>query len=284
MISTAADLLRELHQLHVLDQSQCAALAGLAGDVRVLARELVQRGWLTAWQINRIFKGSAADLLLGSYILLEKLGEGGMGSVFKARNWKLGRVVAVKLIRKECLDNESMIRRFRREIEAAAQLSHPNIVHAFDADEVNGTHFFVMEYIEGRDLAKVVKDRGALPVAEACEYIRQAALGLQHAFERGLVHRDIKPSNLLLALSRSLHAGERETASVGTIKLLDMGLARLERSDEDESSTLTQTGIVVGTADYIAPEQARDSHTADIRADLYSLGCTMYFLLTRRYG
>jgi serine/threonine protein kinase len=251
-------------------------------EPRDLARELVRRGWLTPFQVNQLLQGRGDALLLGSYVLLEKLGEGGMGAVYKARNWKLGRVVALKVIRKERLNNETIIRRFRREIEAAAQLSHPNIAHAYDADEVAGTHFFVMEYVEGRNLAQVVKERGPLPVAEACEYIRQAALGLQHAHERGLVHRDIKPSNLLLAVSRPpqpLSSG-RETASGGTIKVLDMGLARLERTAGEHSSTLTQEGTVMGTPDYIAPEQALDSHRADIRADLYSLGCTLYYLFT----
>ena len=183
---------------------------------RALAGELIRRGWLTPYQVNQLLQGRGRDLLLGSYVLLERLGEGGMGQVFKARNWKLGRVVALKLIRKERLDNPDAVRRFQREIRAAAQLDHPNIVRAFDADEVDGTHLLVMEYVEGTDLAKLVKKDGPLPVDKACDYCRQAALGLQHAYERGLVHRDIKPHNLLLTPG-------------GVVKILDMGLARLDR-------------------------------------------------------
>src|SRR5262249_13352791 len=151
------------------------------------------------------------------------------------------------------------------EVRAAAQLDHPHIVRAIDADEVGGTHFFVMEYVEGTDLNQLVKGQGPLPIPQACDYTRQAALGLQHAFERGLVHRDIKPANLFL--------------SGGVVKILDMGLARIEREPGEESTLLTQEGAVMGTPDYIAPEQALSSHEVDIRADLYSLGCSLYFLL-----
>jgi serine/threonine protein kinase len=177
-------------------------------------------------------------------------------------------------------------------VRAAAALSHPNIVHAYDADEIGGTHLLVMECVEGAiDLNRLVKRDGPLPVSQACEYMRQTALGLQHACERGLVHRDIKPHNLLLVGHPSsltptatvedsvTLAGERSGV---TVKILDMGLARLDDtgSQDDKNSTMTQEGAVMGTLDYIAPEQAADSHTVDIRADLYSLGCTFYFLLT----
>ncbi len=237
-------------------------------EPRGLARELLKRDWLTPFQVNQLFQGRAGDIVLGPYLLLERLGEGGMGAVFKARHQIMDRIVALKLIRKDRLADPEAVRRFHREIRAAAQLTHPNIVTAHDADQAGDTHFLVMEYVEGTDLRKLVKQRGPLPVAEACEYVRQAALGLQHAHERGLVHRDIKPANLLL------------TAQNPTVKILDMGLARLHQAGEQTAGDLTKEGAVMGTPDYMAPEQARESHTVDIRADLYSLGCTLFYLLT----
>src|SRR5262249_41259385 len=180
------------------------------------------------------------------------------------------------------------IRRFRREIQAAAQLSHPNIVRAFDANQAGAIHFFAMEYVEGIDLLRLVQQRGQLAVAEACDYVRQAALGLQHALECGLVHRDTKPSNLMVVSPASSGSSQQprtfssfSTAPAqATLKILDMGLARLTASGASlETQGLTQPGVPMGTADYIAPEQSRDSHGADIRADIYSLGCTFYYLL-----
>jgi serine/threonine-protein kinase len=293
LIDSTDHFVQLLGQYPILEPSQLTEVrrslqAGFA-DPKGLARELLERGWLTPYQINQLFQGRGGDLVLGSYVLLERLGEGGMGAVFKARHAKLGQVVALKLIRKQRLANPDAIRRFEREIRAAAQLSHPNIVHAYDAGEVAGTHFLVMEYVEGGiDLAKLVRRRGPLPVAEACDFIRQAALGLQHAHERGLVHRDIKPQNLLLAnRARSVSEGGAESSPLAyasgsaVVKILDMGLARLSLGgDSEASSTMTQEGAIMGTPDYIAPEQAQESHTVDIRADLYSLGCTFYFLLT----
>ncbi len=274
--SSTTDLVDTLCQFRLLDSAQLEEMTLVPQDrfpdSQALAGELIRRGWLTPYQANQLLQGRGQELLLGSYVLLERLGEGGMGQVFKARNWKLGKIVSLKLIRKERLDNQDAVRRFEREVCAAAALSHPNIVHALDADHIGGTHLLVMEYVEGTDLARFVKKNGPLPVQQACQYIRQAALGLQHAFQRGMVHRDIKPANLLL------------TADGRTVKVLDMGLARLDRpaDDDDKSSTMTQEGMVMGTPDYIAPEQALESHTVDIRADLYSLGCTFYHLLTGR--
>jgi serine/threonine protein kinase len=271
---SSSSLVEVLRQHRLLEPVQLAELPTLQArfpDPKALARELIQRGWLTPYQANQLLQGKGQELVLGSYLLLERLGEGGMGQVFKARHRTLGRTVAVKLIRKERLDNSDAIKRFEREVRAAAALNHPNIVRAYDADQIAGTHLLVMECIEGAaDLARLVKKNGLLPVEKACEYIRQAALGLQHASERGLVHRDIKPHNLLL------------TAGGQTVKILDMGLARLDHpgADDDKSSTMTQEGAVMGTPDYIAPEQALQSHTVDIRGDLYSLGCTFYYLLT----
>jgi serine/threonine protein kinase len=271
---SAADLAEALSRYHLLPSAQLNEMKGELlprfPDPRVLARELLQRGWLTPYQANYVLQGRGAEVLLGSYVLLERLGEGGMGQVFKARNWKLGQVVALKVIRKERVAHPDAVRRFQREIRAAAQLNHPNIVRAFDADAVDGAHFFVMEYVEGTDLSKLVKQHGPLPVAQACDYVRQAALGLQHAHERGLIHRDVKPHNLLLTKG-------------DVVKVLDMGLARLTHGGDGElSSTMTEEGAILGTPDYMAPEQTLDSHTADVRADLYSLGCTLYYLLAGR--
>lgn len=235
-------------------------------DFRSLAKETVQRGWLTSYQASQVARNQGKGLVLGPYLLLEPRGEGGMGQVFKARHRVMDRVVALKVIRKEHLSHPDLIKRFHREIRAAAQLSHPNIVAAHDAGEFEKTHFFVMEYLEGDDLAHLVMKSGPLPVPQACEFVRQTAVGLQYAHERGLVHRDIKPQNLFLI-------------NGATIKILDLGLARLRGAGE-ATQTLTQEGSMMGTPDYLAPEQALNAHRVDIRADIYSLGCTMYFLLT----
>jgi serine/threonine-protein kinase len=267
-------------------------LAGLQErfpEPRALAQELMRRGHLTPYQVNQLFLGRASELVFGPYILLERLGEGGMGQIFKARQRNLNRVVALKVIRKEFLSHPRALPRFHREIQAAAQLSHPNIIRAFDAGEVDGTYFFTMEFVDGIDLDRMVRQSGPLRVEQACDYVRQAALGLDHAHQRGLVHRDIKPANLLIArppvaAGASLRSGvfSRPTngaAPWGVVKILDLGLARME---DAEQTHLTQLGALMGTPDYLAPEQARNCHTSDIRADLYSLGCTFYHLLSGR--
>jgi Tol biopolymer transport system component len=211
------------------------------------------------------------------YRVLGLLGVGGMGAVYKAEHQLMERPVALKVINRGLLDNAAALERFRREVKAAARLAHPNIVTAHDADQAGDLHFLVMEYVEGQSLARLGQERGPLPVAEACDYVQQAALGLQHAFEKGMVHRDIKPANLMRTPS-------------GQVKVLDFGLARFARESGPapgvpgeaaaaEGGLLTQVGTVMGTPDYIAPEQVTDPHTADIRADIYSLGCTLYDLL-----
>jgi serine/threonine protein kinase len=282
-VETVADFAAMLAKGRLLKPDQLEEIAARLQrrfpEPRTLAAELIRRDWLTPFQVNKLFQDHGEELLLGSYVLLERLGAGGMGEVYKARNWKLDKIVAIKLIRPDRLKDADTIRRFQREVRAAAQLNHPNVVHAYDCDEADGKHFVVLEYVEGIDLARLVKQQGPLPVDQACDCIRQAALGLQHAFERGLVHRDIKPHNLLL--TRPSGASSSVEA---VVKILDLGLARLSGGgvESDSSSTVTEVGTVMGTMDYLAPEQALNAHAADIRADLYSLGCTFYFLLTGR--
>jgi WD40 repeat protein len=209
------------------------------------------------------------------YRVLGLLGRGGMGAVYRAEHRLMERPVALKVIARDLIDDPAAVERFRREVKAAARLSHAHIVQAYDADQAGDVHFLVMEYVEGTDLARLVAERGPLPVAQACDYVRQAALGLQHAFEHGMVHRDIKPQNLM-------------RTPQGQVKVLDFGLSRFVSESAPAGaaggapggdSAITQTGSLMGTADYIAPEQALDAHAADIRADVYSLGCTFYFLL-----
>lgn len=204
--------------------------------------------------------------MLRDYQLIEKLGEGGMGTVYRARHANLDREVAVKLLPVGHLHREETVARFKREMKAIGRLDHPNIVRAHDAGEAEGRHFLVMELVNGLDLSVLVRRRGPLPVADACELIRQTALGLQHAHEHQLVHRDIKPSNLMLT-------------SHGQVKVLDLGLARLQ-DPPAEGGEITSTGQIMGTLDYMAPEQLGESHLVDIRADIYSLGATLYKLLT----
>jgi serine/threonine protein kinase len=216
------------------------------------------------------------------------LGTGGMGAVYKAYHRVMDRPVALKIINPNVMTKPGMVERFTREVQTAARLSHPNIVAAFDAEQAGGVHFLVMEYVDGTDLGRLVQERGPLPVDRACDYVRQAALGLQHAFEQGMVHRDIKPHNLMLAVrSDRIHAvtatepDESGHYEQGTIKILDFGLARFASEAASEAG-VTASGMVLGTVDYIAPEQADNAHEADIRSDIYSLGCTLYHLLAGR--
>ncbi|HEY4759018.1 MAG TPA: serine/threonine-protein kinase, partial [Thermoguttaceae bacterium] len=200
----------------------------------------------------------------GEYQILEELGQGGMGAVYKALHTKLDRVVAIKILSRTRAGDSRAIARFEREMKAVGRFDHLHIVRAYDAREISGAPVLVMEFVEGMDLGRLVQRLGPLPIADACELVRQAALGLQYVHERGMVHRDIKPSNLMLTPQ-------------GIVKILDLGLARFHFDQPEEE--MTNSGQAMGTADYMAPEQASDSHAVDIRADIYSLGCTLYKLL-----
>ena len=207
------------------------------------------------------------------YEVLSELGKGGMGVVYRARHRMMQRDVALKVISARYTSNRLAIERFQQEVRAAAKLSHPNIVAAFDAEQAGDVHFLVMEFIAGKSLLQLVQERGPLPVQECCEFIRQACLGLQHAHDQGMVHRDIKPQNLMVT-------------PPGQLRILDFGLARLECQSGDVSPTtktamnLTAVGMVLGTPDFMAPEQLADARSADARSDIYSLGCTLFYLLT----
>jgi serine/threonine-protein kinase len=240
------------------------------GDGLSLARHLTAAGKLTDFQAEALLERKVEELVLGNYEILARLGAGGMGTVFKARHRRMKRVVAIKLMARSIAQDSTFLQRFQREVETVARLSHPNIVMAFDADEAEAGPFLVMEFVNGRDLATRVQELGPLTLREAADCILQAAKGLACAHAQGIVHRDIKPANLL-------------RDEYGVVKVADLGLARLSDAvnpTADKAGSLTQAGSVVGTVDFMAPEQAEDSSTTDSRADIYSLGCTLYFLLT----
>jgi serine/threonine-protein kinase len=244
---------------------------------RVLARFLVETGHLTKFQAERLLAGRTDGFVMGQYRILDELGRGGMGRVFKAEHMSMGRVVAIKILSSELTKTERARQLFEREVKAAARLSHPNIVTAFDANQLGDRFFLVMEFVDGPNLHDLVKEHGLLPVTQACDYIRQAALGLQFAHDLGMVHRDIKPANLLVQKNKS----NLSTGS-SVVKILDFGLARLNTNDDGtpgDDSIDVNAQTVMGTPDFLSPEQARSLHATDGRSDLYSLGCAFYYLL-----
>jgi serine/threonine-protein kinase len=235
-------------------------------DPQKVAQHLTDAGLLTRWQCNKLLEGRSKGFTLGKYKLLDHLGTGGMSAVYLAEHINMQRRVAIKVLPQHRVKDSSYLGRFYREARAAAALDHPNIVHAYDVDNQGDTHYLVMEFVQGLDLQQMVKRQGALGYEAAADYIRQSAEGLAHAHRVGLIHRDVKPANLLV----DAH---------GTVKVLDLGLARFA-DDSEASLTVAHDETVLGTADYLAPEQAINSHNVDTRADLYSLGCTLYFVLT----
>ena len=230
---------------------------------RRLARQAVQSGTLTLWQAQQLLAGRTSGYKVDRYVLLDLIGQGGMGRVYLARDTRLNRRVALKILSPERVNNPRAIARFQREARVGAQLEHENLVRIYDFGESNGRYYLVMEFIEGKTIGTLISEQGALPVSTTARLIRQVAFGLEHAHRKGLIHRDVNPYNILVTHD-------------GTAKLADLGLA-INLTDEER---VTREGATVGTFDYVAPEQARQSHAADIRSDIYSLGCTFYHMST----
>lgn len=272
-VSTKGEFFRLLKRSELLSTEQrveakhiCQGLA----DAALAADALVKQNLLTSWQAAQLLLGRT-QFFLGKYKLLKFRGRGAMGIVFKAQHPDFDRNVAIKVLPKSILDRPRSVARFLREIRSTAALNHPNLVIAYDADEIDGTYCLIMEYVTGRSLKMLVHEFGRLPPRWACDCMRQAALGLQHIHECGLVHRDVKPSNLLVTTVAA--------DQLPAVKLLDIGLARFVSETEEEGG-LTRAGQIVGTGSYMAPEQVADARRADIRADIYGLGVTFFELLT----
>ena len=253
-----------------------------AADAADFARWMVAGGHLTEYQATLLARGHADGFFVDEYKILDRLGKGRMAGVYKAVH-SLGQVVAVKVLPPSKGRDPRLLARFRREARLALRLKHANVVRAFHMGYARGLHYLVMECLEGETLAEVLQRRGKLPPAEAVRVAYQALLGLQHLHEQGVVHRDLKPANLMMLAPPG---GNPDTTADATVKILDMSLARALTGEDDaddvEDPRLTTEGALLGTPDYMAPEQARDAHAADVRADVYSLGCVLYHALAGR--
>jgi serine/threonine-protein kinase len=293
-IDSVADLVEALRRYRLLDAMQMeeflVSLLPRLSDPRALAKEMLQRGWLTPYQVNRLFLGREQELVLESYLLLECLGEGPRGQVFKARHQIMKRLATVQVVAEALLDQPETVQRFYQEVQAASQLSDPHLLHAYDAGPAGRTHYVATEYVHGLDLERLVQQAGPLPVDLACDFVRQAALGLQHAAERGLLHADLQPANLIATLpprgvglpptdsGEAVLASGAEAFRGAVIKIRNLGLSfswnpRTSEKDRARAHPLD-------AADFLAPEMADVPALGDVRSELYSLGCVLYYLLS----
>jgi serine/threonine protein kinase len=252
-----------------LDAYLRAKRGKMPAEPRKLAAQLVRAGVLTTFQAEQFLLGKHKGFLLGGYRVIDRLGSGGTGTVYLAEHQVMRRRVALKVLPAAYAEDRAVLERFRREAQAAAALDHPNVIHVYDFRQEGPLYFIVLEYIEGPNLQQILARRGPLPIPVACDYIQQAALGLHHAHAIGMIHRDIKPANIVVDVW-------------GTVKVLDLGLARYDDGRESSLTKKFNSNHVLGTADYLAPEQALDLHDVDGRADIYGLGASLYALLAGR--
>ena len=266
--------LERLHASRLIPESELASIRTLSKNhlsPESLAERLIQDNFLTSWQTHVLMFNTGDPLTLGEYVLQETVGSGGMGTVYRAIHRRMKRPAAIKVLRRDLSHSADLAKRFLREVEVAARLCHPNIVTAYDAGEQGGISFLVSEFVEGQNLGDLVREYGPLSLPLAVDVVQQAAKALDYAHQQGVIHRDIKPSNLLLD-------------DAGNVKLLDLGLARMHQVDAptEAESDLTTSGMIIGTYDYMSPEQALNSRLANVQSDIYSLGCTLFFLITGR--